>query len=110
MMVEEEVVVGEEEVTERRRGRCDDRCLEGSQVSASPGHTPKGRHRAALRIFWCRTENLLVPFRRTGCRAGRNWATLRETGARGWCTCRAVTARTKNLLVPFRRTGRRAGR
>jgi hypothetical protein len=43
VMVEEEVVVGEEEVTERRRGRCDDRCLEGSQVSASPGHTPKGR-------------------------------------------------------------------
>jgi hypothetical protein len=42
-VVEEKVVVGEEEVTERRRSRCDDRCLEGRRTSASPGHTPKGR-------------------------------------------------------------------
>jgi hypothetical protein len=41
--VKEEAVEGEEEVTERRRGRCDDRCLEGRRISVLPGHTPKGR-------------------------------------------------------------------
>jgi hypothetical protein len=43
VVVKEEAVEGEEEVTERRRGRCDDRCLEGSRMSVFSGHTPKGR-------------------------------------------------------------------
>ena len=37
------MVGGEDEVTERRRGRCNDRCLEGSRIIVLPGHTPKGR-------------------------------------------------------------------
>ena len=50
MVVQEEVVGEEEEVTARRRSRCDGRCLEGSRISVLPGHTPKGRRGVVLHV------------------------------------------------------------
>jgi hypothetical protein len=35
-------------VTERRGGKCEERCLEGSRKNVSPAHTPKGSHHTVV--------------------------------------------------------------